>query len=98
MLVCKTMHGLPTIIDPVFNANFNEKAHVLYFQKRFFLNQLEPKVLSHLKYLLINYRSIFDLEGLRRPVVGYNCSINTGRSKPVTTKGFQYGNQEHHNE
>ena len=64
-LVRRTMHKLPTEVDPTFNRLFNGAKHGKYLQQHLKTDHLEPATARRLVALVKKYWCVFDPDGLK---------------------------------
>ena len=93
-LVRKTLHKLPTDIDPEFNVKFDETKHGDYIRQHLHLDHLPAARAARVEALVKKWFCVFNPEGLRWPVLGYEFDIDTGDHKPIAIKKINYGERE----
>ena len=57
-------------------------------------DHLEPAIARRLVALVKKYWCVFDPDGLKQTVLGYECEIDTGNAKPIVVKNANYGERE----
>ena len=93
-VLCRTLHALPTSVDPKFDVKYDETKHGPYLKKHLKTDHLSPKVAARLTALVKKHWRVFNPDGLKLPVVGYECHIDTGDAKPIACKNVNYGERE----
>ena len=93
-LVRRTMHELPTEVDPNFDTPFIDAEHGSYLREHLKTDHLEPKIAQRLTNLIMKYWCVFDPKGMKYTVLGYECEIDTGNAKPIAIKNANYGERE----
>ena len=90
----RTLHALPTSVDPEFDVKYDETKHGPYLKKHLKTDHLSPEVAARLTALVKKHWRVFNPDGLKLPVVGYECHIDTGDAKPIACKNVNYGERE----
>ena len=93
-LLRKTMHPLPEKVDPEFNVQYDEAIHGDYLREHLKISHLIPDEQKAIIRLVKKYWCVFNPDGLKFPVIGYECYIDTGVNRPVAARKIHYGPRE----
>ena len=93
-LLRKTVSELPKDIDPDFNVQFDEAKHGAYLREHLKTGEMPPKILQRLTNLIKKYWCVFNPDGVKYTVIGYECDIDTGDAAPISCGNVNYGARE----
>ena len=81
-------------MDPNFDVQYDEAKHGEYLRRHLKVSHLKPATAALLTRLIMKYWCVFNPDGLRYPVIGYKCHIDTGDARPIACKNPNYGPRE----
>ena len=93
-LIRKIGPELPTTVDPEFDVKFDEPTHGAYLQKHLATGHMPASRASRTIEMVKRHWRVFNPDGVRFPVIGYECDIDTGDASPVTCGNVNYGPRE----
>ena len=70
-LLRKTVSDLPKDIDPAFNVQYNEAKHGAYLSEHLKVGDVPPDILKRLTDLIKKYWCVFNPDGVKMTVIGY---------------------------
>ena len=93
-LIRKTGPELPTFIDPAFDVKFDKVKHSAYLREHRKTGHMSASQASRVIDMIKRHWRVFNPDGVRFPVKGYECDIDTGDASPITCGNVNYGPQE----
>ena len=88
------MHPLPEKVGPEFNVQYDEAIHGDYLREHLKISHLIPDEQKAIIRLVKKYWCVFNPDGLKFPVISYECYIDTGVNRPVAARNIHYGPRE----
>ena len=90
----KVMSTLPDAVNPAFDVKYSNDKHGEYLRTHVVTGHLPGDIASRLISIIKKHWRVFDPDGLKFPVIGYGCDIETGNAKPVSCGNVNYGPRE----
>ena len=85
---------LPSAVDPAFDVKYDDAKHGDYLRSHLNTGHLPADIAARLISMIKKHWRVFDPDGLKFPVIGYECDIDTGNAKPVSCGNVNYGPRE----
>ena len=90
----KTRPVLPTTVDPDFDVAFDEQKCGAYLREHLPTSHMFPTRDARVIAMIKRCWSVFNPNGLKYSVIGYECNIDTGNAAPVSCGNVNYGPRE----
>ena len=90
----KVVPELPSSVDPDFDVAYSEAKHGEYLRTHLKTGHLPTGVAAKLVAIIKKHWRVFDPDGLKHTVIGYECDIDTGNAKPISCGNVNYGPRE----
>ena len=90
----KVEPALPDAVDPNFDVKYDDAKHGEYLRNNLSTGHLPPEIAARLISVLKKHWRVFDPDGLKCSVIGYECDIETGDAKPILCGNVNYGPRE----
>ena len=90
----KVASELPTKVDPNFDVKLEEAQHGVYLKKHLNIDHMSPRQAARLTAVIKDNWLVFNPDGVKHSVIGYECDIDTGNARPISCGNVNYGPRE----
>ena len=90
----KVESTLPATVDPNFDVKYDDTKHGEYLRKNLATGHLPADIALRLINVIKKHWRVFDPNGLKYTIIGYECDIDTGNAKPISCGNVNYGPRE----
>ena len=86
----KVVPELPTKVYPNFDVKFDKAKHGAYLKEHLKNDPMSPRQISRLTAAIKYNWLIFNPDGVKHTVIGYECDIDTGDARPISCGNVNY--------
>ena len=87
----KVVPEFPTKFEPNFDEKFDEAKHGAYLKEHVKTDQMSPRKAARLMAAIKDNWLVFNPDGVKHTVIGYECDVDTGDSRPISCCNVNFG-------